>query len=301
MLSVLKISNLVKDYGSFRAVNHVSLEVNKGEILGLLGPNGAGKTSLINTIVTLEDFQQGEISISGYSVQKHPRICKSLTGYMPQEVINHGYFTVEEVMKHHSGYYGLLNNKSCTEMLLKKFTLWEHRHKRIIQLSGGMKRRLLLAKSLVHNPLLLLLDEPSTGVDIHLRYDIWDFVRSLRDEGKAILFTTHYLEEAEKLCDRIAIIHKGRLVRQNKTKDLIQEFTLRRLIVLLNKEVSVQHQWLKKAEGNRLEFLIGNTANIGQLFQEVSLQWSDIVDIQVQEGTLEDVFKDVLENGGENR
>ena len=298
-MSILKISNLVKNYGSFRAVNHVSLEVNQGEILGLLGPNGAGKTSLINTIVTLEDFQQGEISIGGYSVKKHPRICKSLTGYMPQEVINHGYFTVEEVMKYHSGYYGWINNKSRTEMLLKKFTLWEHRHKKIIQLSGGMKRRLLLAKSLVHNPLLLLLDEPSTGVDIHLRYDIWEMVRDLRNEGKAILFTTHYLEEAEKLCDRIAIIHKGRLVRQNKTKSLIEEFTLRRLVLLLNKEVSIQHKWLKKAKGNRLEFLIGNQANIGQLFQELSLQWSDIIDIQIQEGTLEDVFKDVLENGGE--
>ena len=137
MSIVLKISNLVKKYGRIRAVDGVSLNVHQGEILGLLGPNGAGKTSLINTISTLEKPQSGGISICGLSLFEYPRICKSLVGFMPQEVINHGYFTLEEVMFYHSGYYGCLPNKNHLESLMKKFALWEHRHKKIIQLSGG--------------------------------------------------------------------------------------------------------------------------------------------------------------------
>ena len=300
-MSVLNISNLVKDYGKLRAVDHVSLQVNKGEILGLLGPNGAGKTSLINTIVTLEDFNQGSISIGGYDVKKHPRLCKSVTGYMPQEVINHGYFTLEEVIRYHSGYYGCVNNQEYLNSLMKKFALWEHRKKKIIQLSGGMKRRLLLAKALVHDPLLILLDEPSTGVDINLRYDIWDFVRNLRDEGKAVLFTTHYLEEAEKLCDRVAIIHKGKLVRENNTQNLIREFTYRTLFLTLKKEVQIQNKYLKSCKDRRLEFRIPSSMDIGNLVQDLPIAWSDISDIAMQEGTLEDVFKDVLDEAEEKK
>ncbi|MDE0151211.1 MAG: ABC transporter ATP-binding protein [Bdellovibrionales bacterium] len=294
-MDVLKVSNLVKNYGSFCAVNGVSLKVQKGEILGLLGPNGAGKTSLIHSIVTVEDFQKGSIEVCGYNLKKEIRLCKSMIGYMPQEIINHSYFNVEEVLYYHSGYYGCFNNKDYIEHLMKKFALWEHRKKRIIQLSGGMRRRLLLAKSLVHNPELLLLDEPTSGVDVSLRDDIWEFVRRLRDEGKAILFTTHYLEEAEKLCDRVAIIHKGELVRHNKTISLIQEFTLRKLGVQLKTKVNVVHKYLKLNTENYLEFHIPFSLDIGRLLEEAGLSLSQIQDIQIQEGSLEDVFKDVLD------
>ncbi len=294
-MNVLKVSNLVKNYGGFCAVDKVSLQVKKGEILGLLGPNGAGKTSLIHSIMTLEDFQSGSIEVCGYNVKKEIRLCKSAVGYMPQEVINHSYFALEEVLYYHSGYYGCFNNQDYLEHLMKKFSLWEQRKKRIIQLSGGMKRRLLLAKSLVHKPQLLLLDEPTSGVDVRLRDDIWEFVRGLRDEGKAVLFTTHYLEEAEKLCDRVAIIHKGKLVRQNKTANLIQEFTLRKLNVQLKTKVSVKHKYLKSEGENHLEFQIPFSVDIGGLLEEAGLSLSQIQDIQIQEGRLEDVFKDVLE------
>lgn len=294
-MDVLKVSNLVKNYGSFCAVNGVSLKVQKGEILGLLGPNGAGKTSLIHSIVTVEDFQKGSIEVCGYDLKKETRLCKSVIGYMPQEIINHSYFNVEEVLYYHSGYYGCFNNRDYIEELLKKFALWEHRKKRIIQLSGGMRRRLLLAKSLVHKPQLLLLDEPTSGVDVSLRDEIWEFVRRLRDEGKAILFTTHYLEEAEKLCDRVAIIHNGELVRHNKTTSLIQEFTLRKLGVQLKTKVNVAHKYLKVNTENYLEFHIPFSLDIGGLLEEAGLSLSQIQDIQIQEGTLEDVFKDVLD------
>ena len=300
MLAALEVSNLVKNYGSFRAVDQVSLSIQKGEILGLLGPNGAGKTSLINSIVTVEKFQEGNIFISGYDLKKKPRLCKSLTGYMPQEVINHGYFTLEEVLFYHSGYYGLLNNKNRIQYLMKKFALWEHRNKKIIQLSGGMKRRLLLAKSLVHDPELLLLDEPTTGVDVQLRDDIWKMVRSLKEEGKAVLLTTHYLEEAEKLCDRVAIIHKGRLVQHNQTRAMIQEFTLRKLSVHLKEKSSIQHKYLTLNKGDYLEFQIPFSVNVGEMLKSSGLHLDHITDIQIQEGSLEDVFKSVLDEGGKN-
>ena len=296
MTPILEINNLVKNYGSFCAVNDVSLKIQKGEILGLLGPNGAGKSTLINSIVTLEEFQQGEIRICGFSLKKETRLCKSLTGYMPQEVINHGYFTLEEVLRYHAGYYGYFRNrKPHIEYIMKKLSLWEHRKKRIIQLSGGMKRRLLLAKSLVHDPQLLLLDEPTTGVDIQLRDDIWDFVRQFKKQNKSILLTTHYLEEAEKLCDRVILIHKGQLKRQNHTKRLIQEFTLRRIFVFLKKECEVSHKYLKINNRKYLEFHIPFSVEIGQVMKECQLDWDIIQDIKVQEGRLEDVFKDMLE------
>ena len=296
-MSVLKVSNVVKYYGDFKAVDDVSLSVEKGEILGLLGPNGAGKTSLINTIVTLEKFSKGQISVCGFDIKKQPRICKSLTGYMPQEIIHHGYFTLEEIMHYHSGYYGCIQNKEYLNSLMKKFALWEHRKKAVRQLSGGMKRRLLLAKSLVHNPLLILMDEPSTGVDIDLRYNIWEFVRSLKKEGKAILFTTHYLEEAEKLCDRVAIIHKGKLVRENKTKELIRECTFRKVSMKLKKDISFQHPYLKSNQNKVLEFHLPSSMDMGQLFKDLPFSWDNLSDVSIQEGTLEDVFKEVLNEG----
>ncbi len=298
MTPVLEINNLVKNYGSFCAVNNVSLKIQKGEILGLLGPNGAGKSTLINSVMTLEEFQQGEIHICGLNLKEDPRLCKSLTGYMPQEVINHGYFNLEEVLYYHSGYYGYFRNrKSYIEKLMKRLSLWEHRKKRIIQLSGGMKRRLLFAKSLVHDPQLLLLDEPTTGVDIQLRDDIWDFLREFKKENRAILLTTHYLEEAEKLCDRVILIHKGKFERQNQTKRLIQEFTLRRIIVFLKREHKVNHKYLKVSNEKYLEFHVPFSIEIGILMKECQLDWDVIQDIQVQEGKLEDVFKDMLEEG----
>ena len=295
MTPVLEINNLVKNYGSFCAVKDVSLKIQEGEVLGLLGPNGAGKSTLINSIVTLEDFQKGEIRICGNNLKEETRLCKSLTGYMPQEVIHHGYFKLEEVLRYHAGYYGYFRNReSHIQDLMKKLSLWEHRNKKIIQLSGGMKRRLLFAKSLVHDPKLLLLDEPTTGVDIQLREDIWDFVRQLKKKNRAILLTTHYLEEAEKLCDRVILIHQGQLRRQNQTKRLIQEFTLRKVLIFLKDEYKVNHKYLKINTGKYLEFHIPFSVDMGQIMMECQLSWNQIQDIQVQEGSLEDVFKDML-------
>lgn len=295
-MRILDISNVIKSYQGVKAVDNVSLHVEKGEVLGLLGPNGAGKTTLINTITTLETPDSGSIHIAGFDLKKDPRICKALVGCMPQEVINHGYFTVKEVLKHHSGYYGLLNNEERTTYLMKKLSLWAHRDKKILKLSGGMKRRLLLAKALVHDPPLILLDEPTTGVDVSLRQDIWNLVKDLRQAGKAILFTTHYLEEAEELCDRITIINKGYTVTENSTINLIKEHTVRTCIITLNRELDLQHKTKRKVSPTIFEFSIQSSQNIGELLQEIGVNLVDIKDIRIQEGRLEDAFKNVLKD-----
>ena len=294
-MSILKIDKLVKDYGSLRAVDHVSFEVRSGEVFGLLGPNGAGKTSIISTIVTLEQPTSGSIYIKGLNVKNHHKKTKSVTGFVPQEVISHGYFTLNEILKFQSGYYGVIGNKEHINQLIKQLGLWEHRYKNVRQLSGGMKRRLMIAKSLVHSPDLLLLDEPTAGVDVELRYSIWNLVRELKNRGVGILFTTHYLEEAEQLCDRVAIIHKGKIQNQGITKDLIQQLTSRHLTIVLKTKKDFSHPDLVTIDDKTLEFRIPYSKNVGDFLSELNFKSEDIADLKIREGTLEDAFKYVLD------
>ena len=294
---VLKVENLVKKYGSFRAVNQVSFEVRSGEVFGLLGPNGAGKTSIISTIITLEKPTEGLITITDLDVTRHEREIKAITGVVPQEVVSHGYFNVEEILIFQSGYYGLMNNKAKIHHLMEQLDLWDHRHKKVRQLSGGMKRRLMIAKALVHSPQLLLLDEPTAGVDVTLRHSIWEQVRELKKSGVAILFTTHYLEEAEQLCDRVAIIHKGQVQKQGNTRQLIQKLTFRHLTVTLKNKIECTHFSLVNHQGNTLEFRVPYSMEMGQFFSELNFQTDNILDMTIREGTLEEAFKYILNRG----
>ena len=296
-MNVLKIENLVKNYGAFCAVNNISFEVQAGEVFGLLGPNGAGKTSIISTIITLEKPTKGKITINNMDVTKKEKHTKAITGVVPQEIITHGYFNVEEILTFHSGYYGLMNNKKKIHDLMKQLDLWDHRHKKVRQLSGGMKRRLMIAKSLVHSPQLLLLDEPTAGVDVELRHSIWEQVRELKKTGVAILFTTHYLEEAEQLCDRVAIIHNGQLKKQGDTKQLVQKLTSRHLTITLKNKVECTHPSLISSEGNTLEFRVPYSEEMGQFLSKLNFQNSNILDMKIREGTLEEAFKYVLNRG----
>ncbi len=291
----LEILNLVKKYDSLIAVNDVTFNVKPGEIFGLLGPNGAGKTSLISTIVTVEKPTSGSVKIFGTDVSVQPRVTKSMTGIVPQEIVNHGFFNIEEILTFHSGYFGIRNNKTQIHFLLHKLGLFEHRHKRVKQLSGGMKRRLLIAKALVHQPKLLILDEPTAGVDIELRQSLWEFVTELRKSGVTILLTTHYLEEAEQLCDRVGIIHQGRLRRVGPTKELIDEFTQRNINLVLSKTTgSLTNKYLTHQDQNKVSFQIPSTMKVGELLAQTQLNVSDIVDLQINEGSLEDAFRRVL-------
>lgn len=294
-MNILEVENVVKDYGSLRAVDHVSFEIKKGEIFGLLGPNGAGKTTLISTVMTLEKMNAGQIQVCGHDVEKEPSLVKSMMGFMPQDIIIHGYFTVREVVRFYSGFCGVWPDDSRIDYLLKRLALWDQRNDKVRTLSGGMKRRLLIVKALVHSPRLLLLDEPTAGVDIHLRNSLWEFIKELRQET-SILFTTHYLEEAEKLCDRVAFIHKGKIRQIGPTQDLIFNLTTRTVLIKLHRPLPISSRYHsgQNPEGYEV-FLLPHSLSLGGLLKDLSLSMDQIADLKMREGSLEDVFNRVME------
>jgi ABC-2 type transport system ATP-binding protein len=294
-LAPIKLEELVKNYGPLRAVDQVNLTMQPGEILGLLGPNGAGKTTIISMLVTLEKPTSGKVSIFGIDPETEPTLAKMLTGFVPQELVHHGYFDVEEIMAFHSGYFGRRKNRDRIDWLLQKLSLWEHRKKKVKQLSGGMKRRLLIAKALVHEPKLLLLDEPTAGVDLELRSQLWEFVKELKAGGTSILLTTHYLEEAEKLCDRVGILQKGKLRRIGETKSLIRDLTKREIVLRLKAPVPPPaHPYFLSQEGSELIFQVPSNMGCGDLLQELGLDLKNVADLSIREGSLEDALRRVL-------
>ncbi len=298
----IQLTNLTKDYGNLRAVNQVSLEMKRGEIFGLLGPNGAGKTSIISTLVTLEEPTSGSVKIFGYDVTKNPRETKIRTGFVPQELIHHGFFDVEEILQFHSGYFGRLKNQERIDYLLQRLGLWEHKKKKVKQLSGGMKRRLLIAKALVHEPKLLLLDEPTAGVDIELRSSLWTFVEELKRDGMSILLTTHYIQEAEQLCDRVGILQKGELKMVGETKSLIKRLTQREIILTLKDTgAKLTHPCLLREKNGQFVFQVPSAMEVGELLAGLNLDLRMIQDVQIREGSLEDALRRVLEGDAEGK
>ena len=287
----LRIDDVAKNYGATHALKGVSFDIKPGEVFGLLGPNGAGKTSLISIIVTLEQATSGRVEVFGNDPHKHPRRAKMNLGWVPQEIINHGYFSVEEILEFHAGYFGVAKPKDRIKFLLDGLGMWEHRAKKVKQLSGGMKRRLMIAKALIHSPGLFLLDEPTAGVDVDLRRRLWDFVSQLRKEGLSILLTTHYLEEAEALCDRVAIIHRGTLREMGPTRQLVEKFSRKKVILKLQNPVSnLAHADLVSGEGREWTYLVGMDKPLGALLRELHVNSDQLADVQVNDGTLEDVF-----------
>jgi ABC-2 type transport system ATP-binding protein len=221
-----------------KAVDHISFTIEEGELFGLLGPNGAGKTSLISAITSLVAQQEGSIRIFGAPAGS--REAKRAIGYVPQELVSYGFFNVNEVLRFASGYFGLTKNQARIDELLERLQLSQSKYKLVSHLSGGQKRRLLIAKALLHSPRILLLDEPSAGVDVELRNILWNFVLELNAQGMTILLTTHYLEEAERLCSRVAIIDKGRVLALDKTASIVssmgQETLENAFLKLIQKE-----------------------------------------------------------------
>lgn len=286
MMNALDIINLKKTYNQtadkkVEALKGINFEIRPGEIFGLLGPNGAGKTTLINSITTLESPTSGDVRVFGTSVLENPLLTKKSIGIVHQEIINTGFFDVLEILDFQSGYYGLINNEVRIEYLVRKLSLDTHATKKIKQLSGGMKRRLMIAKALVHSPRLLLLDEPTAGVDVELRESLWSFVRELKKEGISVLLTTHYLEEAEALCDRIGIINKGELIFCGTPKEVIAKYS--------TKKVS-----LKTKDGRSLNLIDSASKELALILQENQIAFADIVDIQITEGKLEEAFTKVV-------
>jgi ABC-2 type transport system ATP-binding protein len=295
MSHALELIDLKKSYGTLEAVKGVTLSIKPGEIFGLLGPNGAGKTSIISIITTLEKPTSGQVKVFGYDVQKEPMETKRRIGVVGQEIVNSGFFDVYEILEFMSGYYGILKNKERIDYILQKLGLYEHRNKKVKQLSGGMKRRLMVAKALVHKPALLLLDEPTAGVDISLREDLWNYVRELQQEGMSILLTTHYLIEAQELCHHIGIMDRGQLKCVGPTAEVINQFSAKKIMIKLkNDRESMPHKnFLKKRDGF-FEFQIPSQDSMGNLFRELSLTLEDIEDIKTEQGSLEEAFKQVV-------
>lgn len=285
-MPALQIQNVVKEYhtkdgSTVKALKGVSFEVKPGEIFGLLGPNGAGKTTLISIITTLEKPTSGDVRVFEDSVIQNPKATKVKIGVVPQEVVSSGFFDLEEILQYHSGYYGIRHNQERIELLLKRLKLWEHRHKMMRQLSGGMKRRMMIAKALVHSPKVLLLDEPTAGVDVELRNQLWEFVRELQSEGVSIVLTTHYLQEAEALCDRVGIINKGELKYVGPTREIIRQLTQKQVSVALD-------------SGEKINFILEQDQNLGKALREKKISLDHVQDLHVAEGTLEEAFVKVL-------
>ena len=235
MSTILSINNLNKSYSSgFQALKNINLDIRKGEIFALLGPNGAGKTTLINTICGIVNPTSGKITVDGFDITDDFRKTRPLIGLVPQELHTDAFETVLNTVNFSRGLFGKAPNKTFVENIIKQLSLWDKRHNKIMTLSGGMKRRVMIAKALAHEPTLLFLDEPTAGVDVSLRKDMWAQVQALKETGVTIILTTHYLEEAEEMADRIGVINKGEIIITENKKTLIKRLGQKSLVLDLN-------------------------------------------------------------------
>ncbi|MEA3037195.1 MAG: type transport system ATP-binding protein [Sphingomonadales bacterium] len=293
----IAIADLQKTYaGGKRALDHVSLDVPRGQIFGLLGPNGAGKSTMINILAGLVNKSGGTARIWGFDIDEHPRNAKVSIGIVPQEIVFDPFFTPSETLEIQAGLYGVPKDKRQTAELLRAMHLEDKAHAYSRTLSGGMKRRLLVAKAMVHSPPILVLDEPTAGVDIELRQQLWAYVRQLNERGVTIVLTTHYLEEAETLCDRIAIINHGRLIANETTKTLVGmaqekavEVTVDRDIAQAPAAICFEKIELKGERTLAITYR-KDKVNAGEVLAALQREGLGIVDVSTREADLEDVF-----------
>jgi ABC-2 type transport system ATP-binding protein len=293
----LEIRDLEKTYnGGKRALQGVSIDVPRGEIFGLLGPNGAGKSTMINILAGLVNKTGGSASIWGFDIDKHPRNAKASIGIVPQEIIFDPFFTPRETLEMQAGLYGVPKERRRTAELLRAVHLEDKAEAYSRTLSGGMKRRLLVAKAMVHSPPILVLDEPTAGVDIELRQQLWDYVRSLNKQGVTVVLTTHYLEEAEQLCDRIAIINHGRVIANETTGTLVGMAQEKAVEVTVDRDVTAMPEGscFDKIElkGERTLAITyrKDKVNAGEVLAALQRGGFGIVDVSTREADLEDVF-----------
>src|SRR5438477_8133840 len=293
----IRIESLSKTYaGGKRALNDVSFDVPRGQIFGLLGPNGAGKSTLINILAGLVVKTSGNVTIWGFDLDQHPRNSKRSIGVVPQEIIFDPFFTPRETLEIQAGLYGIPKGQRQSDALLAAMHLTDKANAYSRTLSGGMKRRLLVAKAMVHSPPILVLDEPTAGVDVELRRQLWDYVRKLNREGVTIVLTTHYLEEAEELCDRIAIIHHGRVIANEPTRELVAKAQEKAVVVTFDRDIASvpvddTFQNVSLIDERTLQITYRkDRVNAGEVLTALTADGLGIVDVRTREPDLEDVF-----------
>jgi len=301
--AAISIDGLSKTYSDGkRALDNVTLDVKRGQIFGLLGPNGAGKSTLINILAGLVRKTQGSANIWGFDIDKHARNAKASIGIVPQEIMFDPFFTPAEALEMQEGLYGVPKSKRRTMELLEAVHLADKADAYSRTLSGGMKRRLLVAKAMVHSPPIIVLDEPTAGVDIELRKQLWEYVQSLNDNGITVVLTTHYLEEAEQLCDQIAIINHGKLIANEPTQKLVGMAREKIVRLTVDKDITgaPDHVLFDKSEriDDRVWEISYNKdkANAGQILLAVQEQGYGIIDVVTKEADLEDVFLNLTQS-----
>ena len=305
--NVLYVKDLNKTYSknsskSVHAIKNLNLEVKEGEIFGLLGPNGAGKSTFINILAGTTIKTSGEVNVWGFNLDINPRQVRASIGIVPQEVNVDPFFTPWNILELQAGMYGIKKKDRITETILKLVSLDKQSKSYTRALSGGMKRRLLVAKALVHKPPIIILDEPTAGVDVELRSNLWDNVKQLNKQGVTIILTTHYLHEAEQMCDRIGILNKGSLVALDTTKNLLKRIQTKIVRFTVDKKVSIKNDSLKSINilSNEMNELVisyeKNALNISEIIKFIGDQNVKLLDLSTDDGDLEDVFIRLTKN-----
>ena len=300
MQPIISVSGLSKTYASgFNALKNVDLEIRRGEIFALLGPNGAGKTTLINIICGIVNPSGGTVTVGGHDIISEYRATRSMIGLVPQELHTDAFESVTATVKLSRGLFGKPPNPTLIEKILKDLSLWDKKDEKIMALSGGMKRRVLIAKALSHEPLVLFLDEPTAGVDVELRKDMWQVVRELRAAGTTIILTTHYIEEAEEMADRIVVINKGEIILVEEKAELMRKMGQKRLTLEVHNKLDVLpaelagHRLTISDNGHELIYDYDTRADrtgIATLLGELSRAGIQIRDLHTTQSSLEDIF-----------
>jgi len=304
--NVLSVKNLNKIYSKkskpINALNDLNLDVQEGEIFGLLGPNGAGKTTFINILAGITVKTSGKVNVWGFDLDKNPRQVRASVGIVPQEVVLDPFFSPKKLLELQAGLYGVKKKNRITDSILKLVSLDKQANNYARSLSGGMKRRLLIAKALVHQPPIIFLDEPTAGVDVELRKNLWENVKLLNNQGVTIILTTHYLEEAEKMCDRIGILSNGNLVALDSTRNLLNKIQTKKVTFKLDKPTQIKNDQL-----NSLKIISINDNNITVSYEKNRIKIEEIInliqnedikilDISTDDADLEDVFLRLIKN-----
>ena len=309
MNDYLKINNVTKIYrNNFKALDQLNLNIKKGEIFALLGPNGAGKSTLINSIGGIINFEFGKISLGNYDIKNHYRMTRSMIGIVPQELYLEAFETVWNNVNYSRGLFGKSSNPKYIESLLKDLSLWDKKDSKLKELSGGMKRRVLIAKALSHEPEVLFLDEPTASVDVELRKDMWNVVKKLKERGVTIILTTHYIEEAEAIADRVGIINYGKIIIVDEKNKLIKKLGQKILKIELNKELKIFPPNIKKFDlkldkSKKILIYTYDTrkekTGITTLLNEIKKNGIILKDITTEVSSLEEIFINLVKESND--